>query len=58
MSSPEATGAPHSVTEQVDPTGDAERFGDEPLLIARRTGVPVFVGASRYQAGLLAEDAR
>ncbi len=43
-------------TEQVDPTGDAARFGDEPLLIARRTGVPVFVGASRYQAGLLAED--
>ena len=43
-------------TEQVDPAGDAERFGDEPLLIARRTGVPVFVGASRYQAGLLAED--
>ncbi len=42
-------------TEQVDPNGDAERFGDEPLLIARRTGVPVFVGASRYQAGLLAE---
>jgi tetraacyldisaccharide 4'-kinase len=45
-----------SATEQVDPSGGAERFGDEPLLIARRTGVPVFVGASRYQAGLLAED--
>jgi len=44
-----------SVTEQVDPNGDAERFGDEPLLIARRTGVPVFVGASRFHAGLLAE---
>lgn len=42
-------------TEQVDPNGDAERFGDEPLLISRRTEVPVFVGASRYQAGLLAE---
>ena len=44
-------------TERVDPAGDAERFGDEPLLIARRAGVPVFVGASRYQAGLLAENA-
>jgi tetraacyldisaccharide 4'-kinase len=44
-------------TERVDPSGDADRFGDEPLLIARRTGVPVFVGASRYQAGLLAESA-
>jgi tetraacyldisaccharide 4'-kinase len=42
--------------ERVDPSGEAERFGDEPLLIARRTGVPVFVGASRYQAGLLAES--
>lgn len=44
-------------TEQVDPAGEAWRFGDEPLLIARRTGVPVYVGASRYQAGLLAEAA-
>lgn len=42
-------------TERVDPLGDAKRFGDEPLLIARRTGAPVFVGASRHGAGLLAE---
>jgi tetraacyldisaccharide 4'-kinase len=42
-------------TEGVDPAGDAQRYGDEPLLIARRAGVPVYVGASRYQAGLLAE---
>jgi tetraacyldisaccharide 4'-kinase len=35
---------------------DAERFGDEPLLIAREAGVPVYVGVSRYAAGLLAED--
>jgi tetraacyldisaccharide 4'-kinase len=41
--------------ERVDSAGDAERFGDEPLLIARTAGVPVFVGASRYEAGLLAE---
>jgi tetraacyldisaccharide 4'-kinase len=42
-------------TEQVDPLGRAVQFGDEPLLIAWRTDVPVFVGASRYEAGLLAE---
>jgi len=41
--------------ERVDPEGDALRFGDEPLLIARRAGVPVVVGGSRYEAGLLAE---
>jgi len=40
---------------RVDRTGDAGQFGDEPLLIAQATGVPVYVGASRYQAGLLAE---
>jgi tetraacyldisaccharide 4'-kinase len=42
--------------ERVDPTGSADQFGDEPLLIARSTGVPVYVGANRYQAGLLAEN--
>ena len=36
--------------------GDAAEFGDEPLLIARATGVPVFVAAQRYDAGLLAES--
>jgi tetraacyldisaccharide 4'-kinase len=41
--------------ERVDSAGDAERFGDEPLLIACAAGVPVYVGASRYEAGLLAE---
>lgn len=41
--------------ESVVPGGSADEFGDEPLLIAASTGVPVFVGASRYQAGLLAE---
>jgi tetraacyldisaccharide 4'-kinase len=40
---------------RVDSAGDPERFGDEPLLLARAAGVPVYVGASRYQAGLLAE---
>src|ERR1039457_3718582 len=38
----------------VDPDGNAADFGDEPLLIARRLGVPVIVGESRYQAGQLA----
>jgi tetraacyldisaccharide 4'-kinase len=40
---------------RVDSAGDAERFGDEPLLLARAAGVPVYVGAGRYDAGLLAE---
>ena len=50
-------GRSSTTTQRVDPTGTAADFGDEPLLIARRTGVPVFVGASRFQAGLLAEQA-
>lgn len=40
----------------VDPVGSAAEFGDEPLLIARRLGVPVVVGENRYHAGLLAEQ--
>lgn len=39
----------------VDPGGTAEEFGDEPLVIAREAGVPVYVAAERYEAGLLAE---
>jgi tetraacyldisaccharide 4'-kinase len=31
-------------------TDDADAVGDEPLLLARSTGVPVFVGSSRYAA--------
>ncbi len=42
--------------ERVDPEGDASRYGDEPLLIARCAGVPVYVGASRWAAGRLAES--
>jgi tetraacyldisaccharide 4'-kinase len=48
-------GRPNKGIHRVDSAGDAERFGDEPLLIARAAGVPVYVGASRYEAGLLAE---
>lgn len=39
----------------VKPEGMAEEFGDEPLLIARETGVPVYVARQRHEAGLLAE---
>lgn len=44
-----------SGVERVVADGDAARYGDEPLLIARTAGVPVYVGARRYEAGLLAE---
>ena len=39
----------------VETDGNAADFGDEPLLIARRLGVPVIVGESRYAAGRVAE---
>ncbi|HEY5214525.1 MAG TPA: tetraacyldisaccharide 4'-kinase [Acidobacteriaceae bacterium] len=43
--------------EQVEPDVDlsAKRFGDEPLLIARQTKVPVWVGGDRFEAGERAE---
>jgi tetraacyldisaccharide 4'-kinase len=41
--------------ERVDPDGEAARYGDEPLLMAATTLAPVYVGAARYDAGLLAE---
>lgn len=41
---------------RVDPAGSAGEFGDEPLLIARAAGVPVWVAPERYDAGLLAES--
>lgn len=40
---------------RVDPTGSPDEYGDEPLLIAREAGVPVYVAAERYDAGRLAE---
>jgi tetraacyldisaccharide 4'-kinase len=40
---------------RVEPFDDAAWFGDEPVLLAQRSGVPVFVGADRYKAGMLAE---
>lgn len=44
-----------SAAARVDSDGTAEEFGDEPLLIAREAGVPVFVASRRYEAGLMAE---
>ena len=41
---------------RVDPAGAPEQFGDEPLLIARKLGRPVFVGEDRFDAGLEAEE--
>ena len=41
--------------ELVEVAGSAGRFGDEPMLMARRLGVPVWVGADRYAAGVAAE---
>jgi tetraacyldisaccharide 4'-kinase len=44
------------VIERVEPFDDAGWHGDEPVLLAQRSGVPVFVGADRYRAGVLAEQ--
>ncbi len=41
----------------VERDGAADSFGDEPLLIAQQTDVPVYVAAERYEAGMLAEKA-
>ena len=40
---------------EVDPSGLATDFGDEPLLIAQKLGVPVVVGEDRFAAGKFAE---
>ena len=40
----------------VDPLGTPQEFGDEPLLIARKLGVPVIVGEDRYEAGRFSEE--
>lgn len=40
----------------VDPDGSPEIYGDEPILIARKLGVPVLVGEHRYDAGLYADQ--
>jgi tetraacyldisaccharide 4'-kinase len=47
-------GRSSGVVEEVEPSGEASRFGDEPLEMAR-AGFSVFVGAERFDAGLLSE---
>jgi tetraacyldisaccharide 4'-kinase len=44
-------------TARVEPFDDAAWHGDEPVLLAQRSGVPVYVGADRYEAGVMAEQA-
>ncbi len=39
----------------VEPDGASRRFGDEPILIAKRLGVHVVIGENRHEAGLCAE---
>ena len=40
----------------LDAADAARRFGDEPVVIAQRAGVPVWVGAERFAAGVAAES--
>ena len=44
-------GRSDSAAQQVGPGSSAAEVGDEPLLIARRTGCPVMVGRARAAAG-------
>jgi len=43
-------------TSRVEPLDDAAWEGDAPVLVAQRSGVPVFAGADRYEAGVMAEQ--
>ena len=49
-------GRASELIERVEPYGDPSWHGDEPVLLAQRSGAPVFAGANRYKAGLLAEQ--
>jgi len=44
-------GGSATIVSEVLPDSDPEKVGDEPLLLARRSGVPVFVGRDRVAAG-------
>lgn len=46
-------GRKNQETLMVNPHGSAADFGDEPLLLARLSGVPVAVGAKRVEAARL-----
>ena len=41
---------------RVEAFDDARWHGDEPVLLAQRSGVPVYVGKDRYEAGVMAEQ--
>jgi tetraacyldisaccharide 4'-kinase len=43
-------GGAHVKPQAVPPNGDPVRYGDEPVLLAERSGVPVFVGRDRAAA--------
>lgn len=45
-----------TTTMRVEPFDDAAWHGDEPVLLAQRSGVPVYEGADRYEAGVMAEQ--
>ena len=47
-------GRSRQTVERVDDAGSADQFGDEPLLIARSTGVPVYVGVGSSRVDLQA----
>lgn len=49
-------GRTSELIERVEPYDDPAWHGDEPVLLAQRSGAPVFAGADRYRAGLLAEQ--
>ena len=49
-------GRQSQLAARVKPDGIAADFGDEPLLIARETGLLVYVAPQRYAAGRLAEN--
>jgi tetraacyldisaccharide 4'-kinase len=44
-----------SYVARVLPDGNAADYGDEPLLIAQKSGVPAYVAPQRFEAGQLAE---
>jgi tetraacyldisaccharide 4'-kinase len=41
----------NATPREVAPAGSAERFGDEPVLLAERSGAPVWIGRDRAAAG-------
>ena len=41
---------------RVEPFDDAAWHGDEPVLLAQQSGALVYVGADRYEAGVMAEQ--